>query len=384
MLTDDAVRVFRNRFGGSGTVQTTLAPGRVNLIGEHTDYNDGFVLPMAIERHVAVAFSASEDSGFRIWSDHFQDEATFQAKDLRPGSLHGWSTYPAGMCWAAQRSGHALKGMRAAIVADIPIGAGVSSSAALEVSFGLALSVVSGLQLAPAQIAELSHVADNEFVGIPSGIMDQYASALCRKGHALLIDCRTAGAEPVHIPEDVVFVVMDTGKRRGLVDSEYADRVAACRRVAEAARRLRPGISALRDVTEADLDVLRPSIDEKDYQRALHVVNENRRTLEAVERLRAGEAETFGDLMVASHESLRDLYEVSCEELDIAVSIALEHPECLGARMTGGGFGGCALALVRSAAAADFVDRTAASYSRRSGLSGAFFPVSPAAGVRLA
>ncbi len=338
---------------------------------------------MAIELYVAVAFTPVSEPVIRIWSEHFAEEIVFSVDDLEPGSMHGWGAYPAGMCWATRRRGSSLGGINAAIVADIPVGAGVSSSAALEVSFGLALSAANDLNLDPAAIAEISHVADNEFVGIPSGIMDQYASALCRRGHALLIDCRTAEAASVPIPDDVAFVVMDTGKRRGLVDSEYADRVAACRRVAAAARNLDDRVRALRDVTQEALDELADSISAVDYRRAKHVIAENRRTLEAVDRLRAGDAETFGTLMVSSHESLRDLYEVSCTELDIAVDVALEHTGCLGARMMGGGFGGCALALVKSEAVEDFVELSATSYAELSNLPGDFFAVRPADGVRL-
>jgi galactokinase len=274
--------------------------------------------------------------------------------------------------------------MEAAIAADIPIGAGVSSSAALEVSFGLALSEANGLNLDPSEIAEIAHIADNEFVGIPSGIMDQFASAMCRQGHALLIDCRTRGSEPVPIPDHVVFVVMDTGRRRGLVDSEYADRVAACRRVAEAVRALRPDVAALRDVTKDDLASVRVRVGEVDHRRAVHVIDENSRTLEACSCLRTGDATGFGALMVQSHESLRDLYEVSCAELDTAVEIALGHEGCLGARMTGGGFGGCAIAMVAAGATEDFIASVSHKYAERTKIVGAFFPVKPAGGVRLA
>lgn len=338
---------------------------------------------MAIERYVAVAFTRTSEPMVRIWSEHFGEEISFLVNDLEPGGMRGWGAYPAGMCWAARSRGSSLGGINAAIVANIQVGAGVSSSAALEVSFGLALSVANGLNLDPAAIAELSHVADNEFVGIPSGIMDQYASALCRRGHALLIDCRTTDAESVPVPDDVSFVVMDTRKRRGLVDSEYADRVAACRRVAAAAKNLREGVRALRDLTQDDLDELAGSISTVDYRRAKHVIAENHRTLEAVDRLRSGDAEAFGKLMVSSHESLRDLYEVSCRELDIAVDLALEQTGCLGARMMGGGFGGCALALVKSDAVQDFVERSSTLYAEYLNVPGDFFAVRPADGVRL-
>ncbi|HUF08185.1 MAG TPA: galactokinase [Rhodothermales bacterium] len=383
-LTEFTARVFEERFGESGEQRLAIAPGRVNLIGEHTDYNDGFVLPMAIERYVAVAVKRVSGGDVRVWSEHFQETATFTPDALEPGSVTGWAAYPAGMCWAMRQRGHRLTGMEAAVAADIPIGAGVSSSAALEVSFGLALSETNGLNLDPSEIAEIAHVADNEFVGIPSGIMDQFASAMCRKGHALLIDCRTRASEPVPIPDHVVFVVMDTGRRRGLVDSEYADRVAACRRVAEAVRALRPDVTALRDATYDDLAAVRSRVGETDHRRATHVINENGRTLEACSRLRMGDAAGFGALMVQSHESLRDLYEVSCLELDVAVELALGHEGCLGARMTGGGFGGCAIAMVAAGAAEDFVASVAPKYAERTTFDGTFFPVKPAGGVRVA
>jgi len=380
-LTELATQVFARHFSGVGDPRLSLAPGRVNLIGEHTDYNDGFVLPMAIGRHVAVAFRETGGRLIRVWSEAFQEETVIDLDSIGPGSHSGWSAYVAGMCWAFETSGRKVTGMDAAIVTDVPIGAGVSSSAALEVSFGMALSEAGGIGLAPADIAELSHLADNDFVGIPSGIMDQYASALCRHGHALLIDCRSREVSHIPVPAEVAIVVMDTGKRRGLVDSEYADRVAACRRVARAIAEEKPGVRALRDVTEDDLIKYGPRIASEDVRKALHVVSENERTLRAVQLLRAGNAAGFGEMMDQSHASLRDLYEVSCRELDIAVEIAQNHPACLGARMTGGGFGGCALALVAREALDEFVASTSAQYMSRSGISGSFYSAEPAAGV---
>jgi galactokinase len=384
-LIENAGTAFQSKYGGNGAWTVSVAPGRVNLIGEHTDYNDGFVLPMAIERYVAVAFRATRTDRIRIWSDHFEEGVEFKASELRPGAVEGWGAYPAGICWAMQQRGHSVRGLDAVISADIPIGAGVSSSAALEVSFGQAVSEVSGLGLKPLELATISHLADNDFVGIPSGIMDQFASALCEEGHALLIDCRDLDFERVPVPPDVVFVVMDTGKRRGLVDSEYADRVAvaACRRVVEVIRRHRPGVTALRDVAEVDLNAFRGDIGEEDYCRALHVVRENDRTRHAAQALKTGDIRAFGQLMIESHESLRDLYEVSCNELDVAVDLALKHPDCFGARMTGGGFGGCALAMVRAGSGAGFCTTVSEEYVHATSLGGAFFPVRPARGVSL-
>lgn len=355
----------------------------MNLIGEHTDYNDGFVLPMAIERYVAVAFAPQTDPAATIHSGHFGESVSFRPDRLEPGSVAGWGAYAAGMCWAMKQRGYPVGGLRAAISTNIPIGAGVSSSAAFEVSFGLALATANRLDLSPLQIAELSHVADNEYVGIPSGIMDQYASALCREGHALLIDCRSLDSTSVPVPAGVRFVVMDTAKRRGLVDSLYSERVAACRRVVSAVRRIRPEVSALRDVGRDELERVRGAVSDVDLRRAAHVLDENERTVRAADLLATQDVPGFGAAMVASHESLRDQYEVSCLELDAMVDLALDQTECFGARMTGGGFGGCAIALVDATKVDGFIANVGPAYRARTGRDGSLFSVEPSNGVRL-
>lgn len=343
-----AVDRFRDRFGRAPTT-LCRSPGRVNLIGEHTDYNDGFVLPMAISRELWLAFDPAET--IAVVSDDLPGEVVVDPAAIGD-KLDGWGAYVQGVVWSLGEVG----GFDGALASAIPTGAGLSSSAALELA--VARAVVRD-DWDARSAARASRRAENDWVGVSSGVMDQLACALGQDGHALLIDCRSLDVTPVPLPDDLAVVVMDTGTRRELVGSAYNDRREQC---AEAARRL--GVEALRDADPADVDRLD---DDVLVRRARHVVTENGRTREAAEAMRAGDPARLGELMAASHASLRDDFEVSGDALDTIVDLAAGATGCLGARMTGGGFAGCAVAVVRRGDVDAFVAEVEPRYREATG-----------------
>ncbi|MEP6297667.1 MAG: galactokinase [Ilumatobacter sp.] len=314
------------------------APGRVNLIGDHTDYSDGFALPMALPFDTAIAFATTGDTGTGVVRIHSVGFGELEITGSDDDDVPGWARHLVGVVELLEADGIAARGWSATIETDIPTGAGLSSSAALEVAAINALLHRAGLDWSPIEVARLGQRVENEVVGLQSGIMDQYISAGAVEGHAGLMDCRTLSLTPTPIPSDAAIVVMDTDTRRVLADVAYDDRRSSCER---AARRL--GLDALRDATFADLARI---TDETDRRRARHVVTENERALVAVERFAAGDLAGAGTLMNLSHDSLRDDFEVSGPGLDVIGDVARGAPGCLGARMTGGGFAGCAVALV--------------------------------------
>ncbi len=343
------------------------APGRVNLIGEHTDYNDGFVLPLAIDRAVWIALRPRADRQVQATSLDFADTALF-ALDAIKHTGAGWVEFVKGVAWVLQEAGYSLHGWEGVIAGDVPVGAGLSSSAALELAVARVFATVSDLHWEPAKMARLGQRAENEWVGVRCGIMDQMISAAGRAGHALLIDCRTLHTEAVPFPPGTTVVVLDTGTRRGLVDSAYNERRGQCEAAARAF-----GVPALRDVTPERFEAESGRLDELTRRRARHVVTENQRTRQAAEAMRRGDAVELGQLMNASHESLRDDFAVSSRELDVMVECGRAYPACLGIRMTGAGFGGCAVALVRAEQAEAFTSTVAASYQAATGIAPALY-----------
>lgn len=360
MDVEQIAKAFTARFG-ERPAYVVRAPGRVNLIGEHTDYNDGFVLPMAIDRSVWIALRPRPDGVVHVHSLDFGEDGWFDVGALRKGEA-GWLEYLKGTAWVLQEAGHLPGGWEGVVAGDVPLGAGLSSSAALELASLRAFAVASGLPWQPAAMALLGQKAENSWVGVNCGIMDQMISAVGREGHALLIDCRTLDARAVPLPGGTAVVVLDTATRRGLVDSAYNER----RRQCEAAAR-HFGVPALRDVDVATFEAHAARLDPVTARRARHVVTENARTLEAAEAMQAGDAVRLGALMDASHASLRDDFEVSSDALDHMVRLARGAEGCYGARMTGAGFGGCAVALVDAARADAFARSVAAAYARESG-----------------
>jgi galactokinase len=315
------------------------APGRVNLIGEHTDYNEGFTMPMALPFDTVVAASDAGDADtgtVHVESEGFGSIVIDPSAD--PRGVAPWARHIAGVIALLRQAGVASGGWQATVATDIPTGASLSSSAAIEVAVVVAILARAGLEWRPIDVARLGQRVENEVVGLPSGIMDQFISAGAVEGCASLMDCRAYTLEPRPLPDGVVVAVMDTGTRRRLAEGAYADRRQACERAAATI-----GVGALRDATPSDLDRVS---DEVDRRRARHVVSENARTLDAAMAMEGDDAAELGKLMTASHISLRDDFEVSSPALDEIVEAALASPGCLGARMTGGGFAGCAVALV--------------------------------------
>ena len=360
---------------GAPPAAVVRAPGRVNLIGEHTDYNDGFVLPMAIDRAVYIALRPRRDSFVHLHSLDFDEPLVFDL-DAFQREPPGWAEYIKGVAWALQEAGYALRGWDGVIAGDVPIGAGLSSSAATELAAARAFAHVAGLPWDAARMARLAQQAENQWVGMNCGIMDQMISAAGQAGHALLIDCRTLETQAVPLPPGTLAVVLDTATRRGLVDSAYNER----RRQCEAAAR-HFGVPALRDVALAQFEARAGALDDVTRRRARHVIAENARTLAAAAAMRRGDAAALGQLMDASHASLRDDFEVTNDQLNIMVACARQHSGCYGARMTGAGFGGCAVALVRADAAADFARAVTASYHARTGLQPQVYVCSATAGA---
>jgi len=373
-VRENVLTTFRERFGGEPAL-LARAPGRVNLIGEHTDYNDGFVLPAAIDRAIYVAARPRHDREVHFVSIDFGDQTVFTLDALDAPDLPVWSSYPRGALWWLGDQGIAVPGFDAVMGGDIPVGAGLSSSAAVEVAMielGLALA---GESLSKQAIALGGVEVEHQFIGVPCGVMDQMASAMGVDGHALLIDCRSLEATPIPVPGGVSIMIMDTAKQRGLVDSEYATRRAQCE---EAARVL--GVPALRDATREQVEAAREQLGDLLYRRARHIVTENLRTQATAMALRSGGLKTAGQAMRESHASLRDDYEVSCRELDIMSDLANAQPGCYGARMTGGGFGGCAVALVEDGAVEAFVQAVAPAYEAETGLTPQLYVCRAAAG----
>ena len=353
------------------------APGRVNLIGEHTDYNDGFVLPMAIDRAVWIALREREDDQVVLFSVDYDQTESFSLATLERGPS-SWIEYVKGVAWALQEAGHSLRGWTGAVAGDVPLGAGLSSSAALEMATARAFAEVSGIDWDAKTMAIEALRAENEWVGMNCGIMDQMISAAGLASHALLIDCRSLEIEPVPLPPDTAVVVLDTATRRGLVDSAYNERRAQCEAAASYF-----GVAALRDVDEATFRKEGGDLPPLIWHRAQHIVSENARTLAAAEAMRQGDAALLGKLMNESHESLRDDFEVSSEALNEIVDCARGHPACYGARMTGGGFGGCGVALVRADGARSLADHVADCYRQRSGLSASIYICTATAGASI-
>lgn len=371
---DLVLNTFQSHFKQAPTL-LVRAPGRVNIIGEHTDYNDGYVLPAAIDRAIYFAARPRLDGTVRLMSVDFNARTQFELDNLDDLDLPGWSKYPRGALWWLQEHGHYVPGFDAVISGDIPIGAGLSSSAAVEVGMielGLALS---GGQMAQVDKALAGVEVEHQFIGMPCGVMDQMASALGKAGHVLLIDCRTLGTDPIPVPGSASIVIMDTAKQRGLVDSEYAARREQCESAAE-----KMGIAALRDANSTQLEAAKAALGDTLYRRARHVISENSRVQVTVMALRAGGLKTVGQALRDSHASLRDDYEVSCAELDVMVEIANAQPGCYGARMTGGGFGGCAVALVDNGAVDTFVAAVAPAYTEKTKLTPRLYVCQAAAG----
>lgn len=360
-LQQQVITEFTRRFDSSPAF-VVRAPGRVNLIGEHTDYNGGFVLPLAIDRAMWIALQPQSGSQVTLYSINQDDELAFDLSDITHTNA-GWGEYVKGVARMLRDDGYPLRGWRGVMVSDVPMGAGLSSSAALELAIARTFAAVSGFEWEPATMAKIGQRAENDWVGVNCGIMDQMISAAGVADHALLIDCRTLETEPAPLPPGSAVVVMNTTVRRGLVDSAYNERRSQCETAADFF-----GVSTLRDVDGATFAAQQTDLDSLTRQRAQHVITENERVLAAIAAMKAGDVATLGRLMDESHVSMRDDFEISCPELDAMVEAAQATEGCFGARMTGGGFGGCAVALVDAAQADAFAAQVAAQYQTATGL----------------
>ena len=365
-----SVEAFRTRYG-SEPKHLIRSPGRVNLIGEHID---GFVLPMAIERAIWIALRPRSDGTVRLWSTLADQPAEFDLASLQRGG--GWVAYVQGVAHELLEMGHDLHGWEGAIASNIPTGAGLSSSAALELGTARAFATVSGFAWDPVQMALASQRAENDWVGMNCGIMDQLICAAGETDRALLIDCRDLSWSPAGIPDGAVVVVLDTSTRRELVGSAYNDRVASCREASDAF-----GVAALRDLAWETLAAGESRLSAVTFRRARHVVRENDRTLAMADALNHEDLGAAGDLMRESHVSMRDDFEISSPALDAMVDAALAAPGCYGARMTGGGFGGSCVALVAGDHIAAFEKETLARYHTSTGLQGVTIRTRPTAGT---
>jgi galactokinase len=379
MNVDELKTAFAKMFGRSPS-GVVAAPGRVNLIGEHTDYNDGYVLPIAIELATWVTWAPRDDGRLALAS--LQQPGREIEVDLCEPILPGepaWSNYPKGVAAMLAKAGLALPACSILFSSNVPIGSGLSSSASLEVATGLALLAAAGQDMDRYELAKLCQAAEHAFPEVPCGIMDQAISALGRADHALLLDCRDGSTQQIPFDDpDAVVLVADTQVAHELSDGGYAARRQQCHTAAE-----KLGLAALRDADLPALEAGRNELTDIEFRRARHVVTEIARTLQAVDALKDRDMPRFGELMYASHASLRDDYDVSCEELDAMVESARGCEGTFGARMTGGGFGGCAIALVRSNQAQAVAETIAADYEDRFGRRCPVFATPPAAGARI-
>ncbi|KAB2904193.1 MAG: galactokinase [Anaerolineae bacterium] len=378
MIQEKVIETYRKIFGEQPQF-LVRAPGRANLIGEHTDYHDGFVMPLAVDRAVWLAIAPRSDNHISVHTLDFGNEMiSFGLDQLQDSSLPHWTKHVRGAWWlVAHQEGKQAPGVNIVIGSDIPMGSGMSSSAAIEVAMIEAALALLGetSSYTQAQKALLAVEIEHQFMGMPCGILDQMASAAALEGTAMLLDCRSFDRTPAPIPDSVRVVVMNTMKSRELGDSGYATR----RRESESAAQLL-GVKALRDATMDMIDAKRTELGDVRYRRAKHVVTENERTLQMKAILESHDLQGAGKLLNASHISLRDDYEVSVYELDVMSEIAQSHPACYGARMMGGGFGGCAVGLVNADAIDDFLNALQPRYTEKTGKHPEFYVCVPAAG----
>jgi galactokinase len=351
-----------------GAPRLFRAPGRVNLIGEHTDYNDGFVMPVAIDFFTQIILFPLDTRALEFYSDNFKEKVVLDFDNLPKSRSRHWSDYVVGVALMLIGEGHELRGARLMISSNVPIGSGLSSSAALEVATAYALAMTSDLKIERVELAKLCRRAENEFVGARVGIMDQFVSFFAETDKALLLDCRSLEFEHLPVPPSAQLVICNTMVKHDLASGAYNERRQQCEEGVKLLRTVLPNVTALRDVTSQQLEEHRKELPEVIYRRCRHVVTENERVLDAASALKQGDVAKFGQLMNQSHQSLRDDYEVSCAELDLMVGLARKVEGVFGARMTGGGFGGCTVNLVRRDKIDEFQNTVAAGYQEATGL----------------
>ncbi|MFQ6617616.1 MAG: galactokinase [Fidelibacterota bacterium] len=388
MDVNELKREFVKIFGDGREMVVVQAPGRVNLLGGHTDYNDGFVFPAAIEQRVIMLSSRRSDSIIRLYSLNFKNMCGFDLSRLEYDNVITWSNYERGVIKILSEKGYETGGADVLIWSNVPIGAGLSSSAAIEIASVLTFVKLFNLEITELEIIKIAQRAEVEFVGMRCGIMDQFVSLLARKDHGLFLDCRTLEYEnvPINVSSGtagvngVSIVICNTNKKRELTESEYNLRRAQCTEAVNILKGFFPGIRSLRDVTEEQFTGVKDNLPLVLRKRAEHVICENKRVLKGMEFLKKGEIEEFGKLMIDSYSSLKELYEISCFELDTMMQIAIDHDGIIGARITGAGFGGCTVNLVRSGAVGDFKEKIMRIYSEKTGINPEVYITSPSDG----
>jgi galactokinase len=357
------------------------APGRVNLIGEHTDYNDGFVMPVAIGFYTWIASSARSDRTLHVRSEEFRETVDLSLDSLAGPPRKHWSDFVRGVAAVLQSNGIPLSGASLIIQGQVPMGAGLSSSASLEVATGLALLATSHKDVPPLDLVKICQRAEHEYVGTRCGIMDQFIAVFASAGHALMIDCRSLESESLSIPDDARLVICNSMVKHELASGEYNRRRAECEAGVKVLRKNSPTVHALRDVSLEDLANHAGELTDVVYRRCRHVISENQRVLDAAEALRAEDLGRFGQLMYESHRSLQQDYEVSSKELDLLVEIASRCEGVYGSRMTGGGFGGCTITLVRSNSVEAFREKVIQEYKKKTGITPDLYVCSAAQGA---
>lgn len=379
-MTEKLMETFQNLFGADGDIRTYFAPGRVNLIGEHTDYNGGHVFPCALTLGTYAVARKRDDRVLRFYSENFASLGVIETSldDLVPDEKADWTNYPKGVMWTFEKRGYKLpQGLDIAIYGDIPNGSGLSSSASLEVLTGIVLKDMFGFnEITMPEIAQIGQYSENNFNGCNCGIMDQFASAMGKKDNAIFLDTNTLEYEyaPVVLP-DAKIVITNSKVKHSLVDSAYNDRRNECETALKELQTV-VDIKGLGDLSEEEFEKYKDAIkDPVRQKRAHHAVYENQRTIQAVAALNAGDVEKFGKLMNASHVSLRDDYEVSCEEIDVLVDLAWETEGVIGSRITGGGFGGCTVSIVKNDAVDHFIDKLGKAYKEKTGHEAEFYVV---------
>jgi len=373
-ITRNAVLAeFRASFGGNPDF-LVRAPGRVNLLGEHVDYNDGIVLPIAIDRATWLAFSSNGSNQSRLWAKDLQQICSFTPESLsqkqtsQGDPLPDWALYPGGVCWAASSAHLNCPGMDAVYSSSIPTGSGLSSSASIEMAFALAWQTLADWGLSPMQRALLGKNAENLYVGVRSGIMDQFASACGKENSVLALDCRSLQWQTIPLPSGYSYIIANTMKPRRLSSGEYNKRKADCEEAVQLLAEYQPGLRSLREISLENFNHISQYLPERIEKHARHVIEEIDRTILAIQLLEKGEMAAFGELLNQGHASLRDLFEVSTPGLDSMVQIAQELPGCLGARLTGAGFGGCTINIVKEECAESFVEKLAQGYQHETGI----------------
>ncbi|MEA3431412.1 MAG: galactokinase [candidate division WOR-3 bacterium] len=381
MKNTELIKVFSEIYDKHPSV-IVKAPGRVNLIGEHTDYNEGFVLPIAIDRYTTILVSRRRDKKVRLYDLKYKESDEFDLDSIEHTELHRWSNYQKGIAKVLMDKGYKIGGIDAMIYGEVPEGAGLSSSASVEIATLLSLKRLYEIDIEPLEIIKLARKAENEFVGVKCGIMDQFASLLSKEEFALFIDCRTLDYRYVRVSlPGCAFLVCNSMVKRELAASAYNERRMECRKAVKALKKYLPHIESLRDTTVEDIKKFGSYLPEVVRKRAEHVVYENERVKKAVEALEHGDSEAFGDLMNQSHRSLKELYEVSSEELDLLVGIGESIEGVLGARLTGAGFGGCVLFFLKESSMKPLREKILKVYQKKTGITPQFYEVTPSKGA---